>query len=65
MTMNNSEREIQFLGAYVHGVLTAFHALGVLYNVRRQNWLDVGIHALFMVYDADSTRRHLRRSEDE
>jgi len=58
--MSKQEQEWQVFGVYVHGVLTAMHALGVFYNVRRRNWIDAIAHGSWLVYDADATRRHWR-----
>lgn len=59
MRLRNS-RETDTLGAWVHGALTALHALGAFYNVRRKNWWDAALHGAWLVYDADATRRHMK-----
>jgi hypothetical protein len=55
--------DLDILGAYVHGALTALHALGVVYNVRRRNWFDVIFHTGWLVYDATSTLHHWRKRD--
>ena len=58
--MPQYQRELQVLGAYVHGVLSAFHALGVVYNYKRGNKFDALIHSLALVYDVNSTIKHYK-----
>ncbi len=53
------EYDIHLLSAFVHGALTGLHALGVLYNVKRRNWLDVVAHSLALGYDAHAMRKHI------
>lgn len=52
--------ELEVLGAFVHGVLTAFHGLGLLYNARQGNNVDCAMHAGALVYDAWAMRKHWR-----
>ena len=52
--------ELDVLGAFVHGNLAAFHALGMIYNWRRRNRLDALVHALALGYDARAMLHHLR-----
>lgn len=54
--------EVHVLGTWVHGALTALHALGVVYNARRRNWGDVAMHIGWLVYDAYATGKHMRAS---
>jgi hypothetical protein len=56
--MRRPDLEIHLLGCFVHGVLAAFHGLGVLYNFRRKNWTDTTIHVLGAGYDAWAVRKH-------
>ena len=56
-----SEQEIQMLGTYVHGALSALHALGIIYNLKRENYWDAVFHCAWFVYDADATRRHYKK----
>jgi hypothetical protein len=60
--MRRHEIEIHLLGCFVHGVLAAFHGLGVLYNFRRKNWMDTTIHVLGTGYDAWAVRNHYRKA---
>ena len=50
--------EVHTLGAFVHGCLTAFHGLGIVYNLRRRNWWDVLAHTAGVLYDLHATRHH-------
>lgn len=56
----NAERQMQTLGVFVHGVLFALHALGVVYNARRRNPIDVVAHGCAAGYDLWATGKHLR-----
>ena len=53
------EQEIEYLATFVHGVLAGLHALGMVYNIKRRNWFDVGAHSVAMSYDVWATARHL------
>lgn len=55
-----SEQQIQLLGAFVHGVLAAFHGLGLVYNVQRGNRMDTVIHLCALSYDSWAMRKHWR-----
>lgn len=62
-----AERQLQTLGVFVHGVLFAFHALGIVYNARRRNRFDVIAHASAATYDLWAVSQHvkaLHRTED-
>jgi hypothetical protein len=52
--------ELHALGCFVHGALTALHALGAVYNYRRRNWRDVAAHLAAAAYGAHSARHHYR-----
>ena len=53
------ERDIQSLAIFVHGVLASLHTLGVIYNLRRKNWLQAGFHTMAAAYDAWATSEHM------
>ncbi len=53
-----AEQDLQYLATFVHGVLAAFHALGIAYNVKRRNWFDVAAHSAAMSYDIWATAKH-------
>ena len=55
--------EIHLFGLFVHGVLSAFHTLGIVYNVRRRNWWDVAIHTACVVYDTKSAIHHYKEAK--
>jgi len=55
-----SERQMQELGVFVHGVLFGFHSLGVVYNARRGRWVDTAIHTATAVYDLVSAIKHTK-----
>jgi hypothetical protein len=53
-----SEQDIEYLATFVHGVLAGLHALGIIYNIKRRNWLDVAAHSAAMSYDMYATAKH-------
>ena len=53
--------EIEVLGAFVHGVLSGFHSLGIIYNVKRKNRYDTTIHAVALTYDLYSAWNHYKK----
>ena len=55
--------ELHALACFVHGALTALHALGAVYNYRRRNWGDVAAHIMAALYDARSARHHYRTEQ--
>jgi uncharacterized membrane protein (DUF2068 family) len=64
----NSERklqaasnELEILAVYVHGSLSALHALGLVYNIKRGNLFDSIAHGLWLAYDLYATRKHMRK----
>lgn len=57
--------EVHILAACVHGFLTFGHLLGVLYNVKRKNRVDVAIHTACIVYDARAVRHHYLEARNE
>lgn len=50
---------MQCLGIFVHGALASLHALGLLYNLRRRNWFDAGMHSAAAIYDVWATSQHV------
>jgi len=60
MKIPKSEYELHILGTYVHGVLSAFHTLGIVYNYRKGNKMDVLIHSLALGYDTYSVWKHYK-----
>lgn len=57
------DRQLQELGVFVHGILTGLHILGVVYNLRRRNYLDAAAHAGAAAYDAYAVSKHMRSLE--
>lgn len=53
-------KDIHGFAAFVHGALCFGHALGIVYNLKRRNRLDVIVHALALGYSLHSTRHHVR-----
>ena len=58
--MDKHEKELQSLAIYVHGVLTGLHALGIIYNLRKRNWIDVAAHSGAAAYDLWATSKHIK-----
>ena len=57
--MRTSQQETHVLAAFVHGVLVAFHTLGALYNVRKQNRWQTGAHIAGVAFSAWATKHHI------
>ena len=60
---NDSERQLQQLGVFVHGILTGLHVLGMVYNFRRKNWADVLAHGGAALYDTYAVAKHMKALE--
>jgi len=58
--MDKSERQLQVLATFVHGVLASFHGLGLIYNLRRKNYKDTAVHFVVLTYDALCTYSHYK-----
>lgn len=56
----NDRRELESLAVFVHGALAALHTLGVVYNIRQRNKVDVVVHAAAAIYDFAAARKHWR-----
>jgi hypothetical protein len=54
----NGDDFVEVLARDFHVALAAGHAFAALYNLRRRNYLDATINALFTVYDVASSLRH-------
>jgi len=54
-----AEQDLEHLATFVHGVLAGLHALGIVYNIKRRNWIDVAVHSAAMSYDMFATAKHL------
>lgn len=59
--MPTEKSEIEPLAAFVHGSLASLHLLGLIYNIRRRNRLDIVAHGLGVLYDLRAMRHHLRK----
>ena len=56
---------IHVFGAFVHGMLVFGHSLGVVYNLRRKNWIQAGIHTATMGYDLWAVNHHMNQLEKD
>jgi hypothetical protein len=61
----NSSVHLEELCVFVHGVLTAFHVLGIAHNVRKRNWFDTGMHTASAIYDLYAVADHVRQLQKE
>ena len=59
------DKTLHNLGLFVHGVLAAFHSLGVLYNLRRGNRGQAALHGLVLIYDLWAVWEHYLELEKE
>lgn len=60
----NSERELDVLGAFTHGILAALHGIGLIYNLRRRNRFDCVMHGAALLYDAHATYEHWKAAQE-
>ena len=58
--MNQSDRQMQEIALMIHTLLTAGHCLGIVYNAKRRNWLDVAAHTAAATYDISAINKHMR-----
>lgn len=47
------------LAAFTHCLLAGLHILGIAYNLKRRNWLDVAAHSLAAAYDVQALHHHV------
>ncbi len=52
--------DLEILAAFVHGALAFGHALGLVYNLRRRQWIDSAIHTAALIYDTRAAVLHAR-----
>lgn len=57
------DKDTERLAVFVHGTLAALHLLGIVYNVRKKNWLDVAAHTAACAYDTHAALHHQRKIE--
>lgn len=56
--------EVHILSVFVHGWLFGLHTLGIAYNARRRNWVDVAAHTIGAAYSMHSITSHTRTLMD-
>ena len=59
-----AEAHLQELALFVHGVLFSFHLLGVVYNLKRRNRLDVLAHSFAAGYDLHAAIMHVHKLKE-
>ena len=64
MSSDLGERHVQGISIFVHGVLAAFHCLGIISNWRRKNWRDVACHTAAAAYDVYAVNKHIKALEE-
>lgn len=64
MSRDHSEQQLQYLGIFVHGVLSGLHILGIVYNAKRRNWLDVTAHGGAALYSGWAVAKHMQALEE-
>lgn len=57
--------EIHALGIFAHGALTALHVLGVVFNWRRGNRVEAGMHVVAVACSAYAIHTHLQESKND
>lgn len=58
-------REVHELSIFVHGVLSGLHLLGVVYGIKRKNWLDVAAHTFGVAFSVRATVHHTKEAKDD
>lgn len=58
--MSKANHEVHTLGVFVHGALSALHALGFVYNLKRRQHFDSCAHAFGLWYSLRATAHHHR-----
>ena len=57
---SETSTELESYASFVHGFLAAFHVLGAVYNAKKKNWWQVGVHVVVTGYDIWAFRKHYR-----
>jgi len=64
--MAKPQKELHILGAFVHGCLTSLHALGLVYNLRKEkHWWQAACHAGALAFSANAVYHHIKEAQDE
>lgn len=50
------------LAIFVHSVLASFHILGSLYNYKRKNYKEAGLHLAVAGYDIYAVHHHIKEA---
>lgn len=58
-------KEVETLAAFVHGALAFGHALGLVYNARKGNKVEVVIHAGALAFDVYATVKHVDSAKED
>ena len=58
-------KEIDNIAAFVHGSLFSLHMLGLVYNLKKKNYLYSAIHAAVGIFDVVGTMRHLETKKEQ
>ena len=58
--MHNDSKDMHTTGAFIHGCLVTLHLIGVMYNLKRHNKLDVAVHGLAAAYSVHSALHHVK-----
>ena len=57
--------EVATLSAFVHGALASLHLLGLVYNYKRRNKMDIVMHGLALAYDFKSLVGHYKDAKTQ
>lgn len=58
-----NEHQLQLMAAFVHGFLLFGHGLGMIYNAKRRNRVDMAVHSLAVLYHLRSTYKHIQAAK--
>lgn len=51
-------KEVHGLAAFTHGALASLHLLGCVYNLKRRNWYNLGVHSYALAFSVQATVHH-------
>ena len=53
-------KQTEVLATFLHGNLFGLHTLGIVYNLKKRNYIDAAIHTVVGIYDLYATIKHYK-----
>lgn len=63
--MNKESATMHGLGCFIHGILVFGHTIGFLYNYKRKNFWQAGVHVAVAGYDVWAVDHHLKMLKEQ